>query len=165
MSLEDAMLKQAAASEKLAAAFNRYADVVEKFGLKIEQENEGKTAAASEGKAEKTKPEPEEKKSRGRPAGSTNKPKQEPEPEKDEGDDGFGDDNDDSEGEEIKAPEDLTHEQVKKKLLEAKDACGGEKEPALAIIRKYGYDTIPSVKEKHFDQIWVDAEKLIRSKQ
>lgn len=163
MSLEESMEKLADSNLKLAAAQTRYADVIEKFGLKIEQSNEGKTPAGDAGASTSGKEEKPAGKGRGRPAGSTNKPKTEPEKNEGDDDDGFGDEGDGDE--EIKAPDDLTHEQVKKKLLEAKDACGGDKEPALDVIRKYGYDTIPSVKEKHFDQIWVDAEKLIRSKQ
>ena len=42
MSLEESMEKLAASNLKLAASFDRYADVFEKFGLKIEQSKIGR---------------------------------------------------------------------------------------------------------------------------
>lgn len=158
MSLEEAMLKQAEASNKLADAFNRYADVVERFGLKLENDNAGKATVAQQeadkpAKAEKPAGKP------GRPPNKATKPAPEPEPESDGLDD---DDNELGDEEEIVAPKNLGHDDVKKKLLEVKAANGGDKAPAIAIITSFGYDTIQQVKEKHFADIWVEAEKKLR---
>lgn len=163
MSLEQSMEKLAESNLKLAKSFDRYADVVEKFGLKIEKDNEGRTPAG-DAPAGDAPTGSTNKPGRGRPAGSTNKPKATPAPEPEaEDDDGFGEEEEGNE-DTITAPDDLTHDQVKAKLLALKKACGDDKGPALKIIAKYGYETIPSVKEKHFAAIWVDAETAIRAK-
>lgn len=160
MSLEKSMETLAESNLKLAASFDRYAEVVERFGLKIEKDNEGKQTVeqqeATAGKTAKTdKPAATEKKPAGRP-------KTKPAPVQEEEDDGLGDD-DNLEGDDIEAPAGLTIDLVKKKLLEVKTASGGDKGPAMAVIAEFGYNSVNEVKEKHYDDIWIAAERKLRS--
>ena len=149
MSLEESMKELAESNLKLAKSFDRYADVIQKFGLKIENDNAGKTPAGDA--------EPEEKPAgkaagKGKPAG-----KAAGKPAAGKGDDdGFGDEEEKPAGKAKK----LTHDDVKAKLLEIRDAAE-DKEPALAIIREYGYDSIPTIKEKDYAAIFADAEKWL----
>ena len=145
MSLEQAMEKQAAASEKLANAMTRYCDVIEKYGLKIEGENAA--AAAAGGVAETTKVEKPAKAEK-----ATKAAKAEKTPPADE-DDGFGPT---ASG----APKDLTIDKVKAKLFEVKDAYG-DKTPALKVATDLGYASINDIKPADFEKCWIEAERLI----
>ena len=157
MSLEESMLKLAESNLKLAAAQEHYAGVIEKFGNLVVASAGAPaadpTATATSGKAEAAK---------GKAAkGKAAKGKADPEPEtKDDAsfgdDDGFGGD----EGGESEAPEDLTADQVKAKLLEVRDAYG-DKAPALKIINDLGYSAIPDVKKADFKKVWAACEKAI----
>ena len=126
MSLETAM-------ENLAVAMTRYADVVEKYGLKIEGANTAKAEVADKPAA------------KGKAAADN---------------DGFGED-EDKPAAKGKAKKALTHDDVKAKLLEVKEANGGDKQAAIDIISEYGYAGIPSIKEKDFEAIFADAEKWL----
>ena len=147
MSLEQAMEKQAAASEKLANAMNRYADVIEKFGLKIENDN---AAAAAAGGAETTttttKAEKPAKADKATKAAKADKA-----PPADN--DGFDD-------APSGAPKDLTIDKVKAKLFEVKDAYG-DKTPALKVATDLGYASINDIKPADFEKCWIEAERLI----
>ena len=136
MSLETAM-------ENLAVAMTRYADVVEKYGLKIEGANTAKAEVADKPAAKgKAADKPAAK---GKAAADN---------------DGFGED-EDKPAAKGKAKKALTHDDVKAKLLEVKEANGGDKQAAIDIISEYGYAGIPSIKEKDFEAIFADAEKWL----
>jgi len=157
MSLEDSMKELAASNLKLATSFDRYADVVEKYGLQIREANgdaapatpaketKPAAAAASGGKGGKAKP-------------AAAKPAAETKDDDDAGDDGFGDDNG---GDDDGMPTELTAEIIKAKLFEVKDSYG-DKEPALAIIRKLGYNAIPDVKAKDFEKVYKACVKALK---
>lgn len=151
MSLEDSMEKLAASNLKLAASFDRYADVVEKYGLKIEADNAGTAAPSTPEKTEKPAAATGKGKGKGKPA--------DPPPAAKE-DDGFGDDPDNEE-EEDEIPKELNADIIKAKLFEVKDAYG-DKEPALAIIRKLGYSAIPDVKPKDYEKVYKACVQAIK---
>ena len=147
MSLEDSMKELAASNLKLAASFDRYADVVEKYGLKIEQAN---TAPAAADEAAPSKPPKAEK-----PPKASKGGKAKAEPEKAADNDGFDEDEKPS-----KPKKELTHDEVKAILLKIKE-ISGSKEPAINIIAEYGYSGIPQIQAKDFEAIYNDAEEWI----
>lgn len=153
MSLEDSMKDLADSNRELATALSTYAKVVEKYGLKLETDNSGKATVAEQekgGKAEK--PEKAEKPK----TAAQKKADEKAAAAKKDDDDGFGD-------EEDKAPKrkkPLTHDDVKAKLLEIRDAADS-KEPALELIGEFGYDSIPTIKEKDYEGIYAAAEKWL----
>lgn len=160
MSLEDSMKALAESNLKLAAAQERYAGVIEKFGsLVVASAGEGAAAATPT----KTDAAPATGKGKGKAA--TGKGKSEPAADTTKADDGgFGDDdgfgNEGAGGDEPEVPEKLTSDQVKAKLLEVRDAYG-DKAPALKIINDLGYSAIPDVKPADFKKVWIASEKAI----
>lgn len=150
MSIENALANFAAAADKLADAMTNYAAVMEKYGAQVIGLNEGTVAAP----APKTAAPPAEEKPKakpGRPAKAT-KAAAAPADE----DDGFGDD-----GEAARDP--VTADDVKTILLKIRDANKGDKTPAIAIIKKFGYSAIPEIQEKDYADIadaaqaWLDS--------
>lgn len=162
MSLEQSMLALAESNLKLAAAQERYAGVIEKFGsLVVAKAGDGEAAAAASTSA-KTDAAPA---TTGKGKGKGGKGKTEPAAETKTDDAGFGDDDgfggDDAGGEgEAEVPEKLTADQVKAKLLEVRDAYG-DKAPALKIINDLGYSAIPDVKPADFKKVWIACDKAI----
>lgn len=142
MSLEESMNALAESNLKLAAAMSHYAGVMDKYGAKVIGANNGDEPAAA------TQAAAAEPKKPGRPK------KDEPKP---AGDDGFGE----AEAKSA-APAKITADQMKAKLLEVRDAHG-DKQPALDIIGKYGYQGIPDVKPADYQKIWADCEESIES--
>lgn len=133
MSLEDAM-------SQLAVAMNRYSDVIEKYGVAVEAKNSG--GDASEKPAARGKPGPKPK-----PSAAAEPP--------DDEDDGLG-------GEDEGLGEDeLTIDDVKAKLVEVRTKTG-DKEAALAIMKKYGYAKVGDIKEKDFAAIVKACEKHLK---
>ena len=147
MSLEQAMEKQAAASEKLANAMTRYCDVIEKYGLKIEGDNAA--AAAAGGVAETTKDAKPPKAEKAEKATKAAKADKTPPADNDGFDDAPSG-----------APKDLTIDKVKAKLFEVKDAYG-DKTPALKVATDLGYASINDIKPADFEKCWIEAERLI----
>ncbi len=143
MSLEESMKELAASNRELAAAQTHYASVIERFGLKIESSNEGKTAPAAAS---------DEKPAKGKPG---RKPKVEPAETQTDDDDGVGDDDGGSD-----VPDNLTAADVKAKLLEVKDAHG-DKKFALDILKEYGYKAIGEVQPKDFKAVYADCVKSL----
>ena len=143
MSLEDSM-------NNLARAMDRYADVIEKYGtMALVANGEGGQA----GTATTTKAaEPAAPKSKG------GRPKKEDVKTDAPAGDGFGGDG--FGGDEPSAPDNITADSMKAKLLEVRDAHG-DKQPALDIIGKYGYAAIPDIKPADYKKIWIDCEKSI----
>lgn len=157
MSLEESMKDLAESNRELAKAQRYYAGVIEKFGLKVESDNTGKTpapAASTPEKAPKTETAAQKK--------AREKAEKEAKAKKDE-DDGFGDEPEqqDEQEDEDEIPSELTLDIVKAKLFEVKDAYG-DKTPALAIIQKLGYDAIPNVKAKDFEKVYRAAVKALK---
>jgi hypothetical protein len=155
MSLEESMSALAESNLKLAKSFDNYAAVVTKFGLKIESDNEGK-ASKPAAKTSDDDGDDEPKKKPGRPAGSGKAAKTEEvkaKPKKPSDD--FDDDADSDD-----AP---TYEAVKDALMELKNAAG-DKQPALDVIGKFGYDTLGEVQgnEKDYAKILAAAQKAIK---
>lgn len=148
MSLEESMKELAESNLTLAKSLSRYAEVVEKYGLKIESANNG--GAEPEGKPEKAPKEekqtPAQKKAAEKAAAAAKAAKDD--------DDGF-----DAPAPAKKAKK-LTHDDVKAKLLEIRDAAG-DKQPALDLIGEHGYSAIPDIQEKDFDAIHADAVKWL----
>lgn len=146
MSLEESMKELAESNLTLAKSLSRYAEVVEKYGLKIESANNG--GAEPEGKPEKAPKEekqtPAQKKAAEKAAAAAKAGKD---------DDGFDD-------KPPKKTKKLTHDDVKAKLLEIRDAAG-DKQPALDLIGEHGYSAIPDIQEKDFDAIHADAVKWL----
>ena len=160
MSLEDSMKALAESNLKLAAAQERYAGVIEKFGSLVVA-SPGAAAADTSAKTEAA----------GKPLTAAQKKKAEKEAADKAateaaagGDGGFGDDdgfgNEGAGGDEPEVPEKLTADQVKAKLLEVRDAYG-DKAPALKIINDLGYSAIPDVKPADFKKVWIASEKAI----
>lgn len=145
MSLEESMKELAESNLTLAKSLSRYAEVVEKYGLKIESANSG-GGAEPEGKPEKALKEEKQtaaqKKAAAAAAAKAGKD-----------DDGFDD-------KPSKKTKKLTHDDVKAKLLEIRDAAG-DKQPALDLIGEHGYSAIPDIQEKDFDAIFADATKWL----
>lgn len=164
MSLEESMKALAESNLKLAAAQERYAGVIEKFGSLVVANPGAGTASAAAPAAETT----------GKPLTAAQKKKAEKEAAEKAaaekaaaggdgfgGDgDGFGDEGGDAGGDEPEVPEKLTGDQVKAKLLEVRDAYG-DKAPALKIINDLGYAAIPDVKPADYKKVWIAAEKAI----
>ena len=145
MSLEDSMKELAESNLTLAKAFNYYAGVVEKFGLKFEGDNGAAPAAAPAGDKPK----------------ATRGKKAEPVAATTDDSDGFGDagfGDDDASG----VPEKITADMMKGKLIEVRDAYG-DKAPALKIINAYGYNAIPEVKPADYAKVWADCDKAIKN--
>lgn len=143
MSLEESMKDLAASNRELAEAQREYANVIREHGTQAVLNG---SAATPENRGEK----PAVKTKAEKPATKT-KTKVE---EKEE-DDGFGDDND-NDNDEV-----LTHDDVKKLLIQVKDT-NGDKEDAFTITRKYGYETIPKIQEKDFANIARDARAWLK---
>ena len=137
MSLEESMKDLAESNRELAAAQRYYAGVIEKFGLKVESENEGKAPAAAAAAKES------------KPAAGKGKSKPADPPAAAKEDDGFGDD----EGGEDEIPKELNADIIKAKLFEVKDAYG-DKAVALKIIQDLGYNAIPDVKAKDYEKVY-----------
>lgn len=144
MSFEESLKALADSNLRLAAAMDKYADTITKFGLKVEEANTGK--------AEETEEEAPvaEKKPRGRPAKA--KPEPTPEPEVEDEDDGFG------EEEEEEAAIDFAA--VKQALKDVAAKVGKEK--ALKIMHDRGYKAIPEIKEKDYKAVYDAAQKLLK---
>ena len=159
MSLEDSMKALAESNLKLAAAQERYAGVIEKFGSLVVA-SPGAAAADTSAKTEAA----------GKPLTAAQKKKADKAATEAAteaaagGDGGFGDDdgfgNEGAGGDEPEVPEKLTGDQVKAKLLEVRDAYG-DKAPALKIINDLGYAAIPDVKPADYKKVWIAAEKAI----
>ena len=152
MSLEESMAALAESNLKLAKSFDNYANVVTKFGLKIENDNAGKTSSKSTSDEDADGEEP--KKPRGRPPGkkveevkSTKKPK----------------DDFDDEGDEESKGKSYDFAEVKAKLMEVKNTAD-DKTPALKIIGKYGYDALPELEgsDEHYAKIMADCEAWLK---
>ena len=138
MSLEDSF-------DRLAKAMDKYADVIERFGLKIESE----AKAAGEKSADK----PAEEKKAGRPKGSTKKA---PEPEEDEvEDDGLGGDETEEEEE-----EGIDADTVKAKLKELGDAT--ERTVASAIFRDMGFKSFNDIPDGKLQAVYDAAVKALK---
>lgn len=146
MSLEDAM-------NNLAKAMNRYADVIETNGVavvsqakpgKSDDEGDTKSSGKTTTKATKTT------------SKTSNKGA-----DKDEGDDdGLGGDGGKSTGKGGKTTKKaLTFDEVKAKLLEVKELGG--REAAAEIFGEYGYSSLNNVQEKHYQDIYDDAQKYL----
>lgn len=147
MSLEKSMAALAAANLVLAEAMTKYAATIDKYGLKIAGAN-GDAPAAEKPKA----------------TGRGRKTEPAATPPADDGlggdDDGFG--NEGAGDGEPSAPDKLTADQVKAKLLEVRDAFG-DKAPALKIINGFGYNAIPDVKPADFKKVWIECEKALKT--
>ena len=140
MSLEDSF-------DRLAKAMDKYADVIERFGLKIESE----AKAAGEKSADK----PAEEKKAGRPKGST-KPKPAPVEEEEEvEDDGLGGDEAEEEEE-----EGIDADTVKAKLKELGDAT--ERTVASAIFRDMGFKSFNDIPDGKLQAVYDAAVKALK---
>ena len=141
--LEESIKALAESNVALAKAQTYYADTINKFGLKINEANgeAGSTQAAEKTTTEKPKGETAaaKKKRQAEEAAAAAKNK--------EADDGFGEE----------AQETFTADDVKAKLMAVKNAAG-DKAPALAIIKEYGYNAIPEVKEKDYAAVVRDCD-------
>lgn len=159
MSLEESIKALAESNLKLAAAQEHYASVIEKFGsLAVATSGEAATAATPA-------KEPAAAKGGKGAKGGKAAAKTEPAADAAAAGDGFGGDDDGfggggGDGDEPEVPEKLTGDQVKAKLLEARDAYG-DKAPALKIINDLGYAAIPDVKPADYKKVWIAAEKAI----
>lgn len=166
MSFEESLKTLADSNLRLAAAMDKYADTITKFGLKVEEANTGAAEEATDEETARLQYEDrkknamlsagsagEEKKPRGRPAKA--KPEPTPEPEVEEEDDGFGDDDD-----EVEEDKPLTAEVIKNELKAVRDAAGKDK--ALAIIQKLGYKAIPEIKEKDYKAVHDACQKILK---
>ncbi len=149
MSLEKSMELLAESNTKLAEAQSKLAEAQQAVAAKYD---EMIAFVAGQGGAkeapEKEAPEKEEKKAPAKKAAKRGRPKKE---EKEE-DDGFG------EGDE---QEEITFDQVKAQLLAVRDAHGGDKAPAVALLKDHGYRAIPEIQEKDYRSIYDAAQKLI----
>ena len=164
MSFEDSLKALADSNLRLAAAMDKYADTITKFGLKVEEANTGSAEEATDEETARLQYEDrkknamlsagsagEEKKPRGRPK----KVEPAPEPEVEDEDDGFGDDDD-----EVEEDKPLTAETIKNELKAVRDAAGKDK--ALAIIQKLGYKAIPEIKEKDYKAVHDACQKILK---
>ena len=161
MSLEESMKSLAESNLKLAAAQERYAGVIEKFGSLVVATNGEAATVATPAKTDKP-PTAAEKKAAAaaaKKAAEAAAAASDGFGGDDAGSDGFGGDDAGGEGE-PEVPEKLTSDQVKAKLLEVRDAYG-DKAPALKIINDLGYSAIPDVKPADFKKVWIASEKAI----
>ena len=151
ITIEQALRLNAEASIKLADAMTKYASVIEKYGVAVESKAKSETAGGGSAKSgDSEKPEtPAQKKKR-------EAAEAEAAAAKEKEDDGFGDDDG---GEATRDA--LTADDVKKQLLKVRDANGGDKAPAIDIIKKYGYNAIPEVQEKDFFAVYDDCQKWL----
>jgi hypothetical protein len=145
MSLEDSMKDLAESNRELAKAQKYYAGVIEKFGLKVENDNGEKT----------DKPAAEDKKP-GRPKGST-KPKPAPVEEEEE-DDGLG--GDEAEEEEEEEESSISADEVKAKLKELGEAT--ERSVASAIFRDMGFKSFPDIPDNKLQAVYDAAVKALK---
>lgn len=144
MSFEESLKTLADSNLRLAAAMDKYADTIIKFGLKVEEANTGTLTAETEAE--------EPKKGRGRPAKAKPEPTPEPEVEADD-DDGFGEDE-----EEVV----LDFATVKQALKDVAAHPKLGKPKALDILDKAGYKSIPDIKEKDFRSVYDACQKLLK---
>ena len=148
MSLEKSMELLAESNIKLAEAQTKLAEAQQAVAAK----DDGliAPAAAEKGDAatpEKDEPEEATKKAPAKKAAKRGRPKKE---EAKSEDDGFGDED-----------EAVTFDQVKAQLLAVRDAHGGDKAPAVALLKDHGYRAIPEIQEKDYRSIFDAAQKLI----
>lgn len=134
MSLEQAM-------EKLAASMDRYADVIEKYGLQVQTANSDKSPA-------------EDKPSTSKATKTTGKTK--PAAKEEADDDGF----EEKKPAANKKKKAATFDDVKAVLLKIKEVAG-DKAPALELIAEFGYDGIPKIQEKDFEGIIEKANEWL----
>lgn len=150
MSLEESMKTLADASDRLAVALTRYAETVDKYGLKIIEAN-GDAAPSAAATSEKPA-----KAGKTKGAAAT---KEEPAANAGSGD-GFGDDGFGGGGE--GGGKEYTFDEVKGKLLELMKKNGGDKTESVAIINKYGYASLNDIKDAHFGDIYAAVEKAMK---
>ena len=146
MSLEESMKELAESNRELAAAQREYVATIREYGTRVllgegEEAAGKKTTGKAQTAAEKKAADAAAKKSAAAAAAQD--------------DDGFGDEDDDA------GSEKLSHDDVKALLVEVKNT-NGDKEEALALIRKYGYDSIPKIQEKDFAKIAKDARAWLK---
>lgn len=146
MSLEKSMELLAESNTKLAEAQSKLAAAQLAIAAKYD---EMIASVAGQG-GEKEAPEKEEKKAPAKKAAKRGRPKKE---EAKAEDDGFGEGDD--------AQEEITFDQVKAQLLAVRDAHGGDKAPAVALLKDHGYRAIPEIQEKDYRSIYDAAQKLI----
>lgn len=157
MSLEKSMELLAESNTKLAEAQSALAEAQQAVAGKYDEmiaffaANKAAKEEEPEKKAAKEE-EPEKKAAPAKKAAKRGRPKKEEKPAED---DGFG------EEEETEEQDDLTFDQVKKQLLAVRDAYGGDKAPAVKLIRDHGYKAIPEIQEKDYRAIYDAAQKLI----
>ena len=154
MSLEETLKALAESQTKLAVAMTNYAETIDKYGLKIITANGGDTPAAA---ASSEKPKAEGKPKGGKAAAA----KADAAAGEGGGDDGFGNEGGgDGFGDE--GGKTYTFDDVKAKLLSLMSKNGGDKTASVAIINKYGYQSLNDIKDQHFAQIVADVEKALK---
>ncbi len=153
--LEESLKLLAESNVTLAKAQTYYADTINKFGLKIEKANEGKTpnpdGEATGSSAPPPKAETAAQKKKREAAESAAREEETGEEETGE-DDGFGE-----EEEEKGAPENISAEDVRAILLKVRDKFG-DKSHAIDICKKFGYKGIPDIKEKDYEKVFKAAK-------
>lgn len=148
MSLEDSMKELAASNLTLAKAFDHYAGVIEKFGLKIEAANGEAPKAAAADKTTTTKA----------TKAANKKAEEKPADDGFGGDDGFGDDPDPD------VPDKITPDMMKAKVLEVRNAYGSA-DVARALVKEVcGAEAIPDIKKDDYAKVWAACDKKIAEK-
>lgn len=145
MSLEKSMELLAESNIKLAEAQQAVAAKYDEMIAFFAANKDGAAPAAKKADEEEKPAKPATKK-----AAKRGRPKKE---EKPADDDGFGEGDD--------AQEEITFDQVKAQLLAVRDAHGGDKAPAVALLKDHGYRAIPEIQEKDYRSIYDAAQKLI----
>lgn len=149
MSLEESMKNLAEANERLATALTKYAETVDKYGLRIIEANGDGSAPAAAASTEKPKG------GKGKAAASKEEPAASA-----GSNDGFGDDGFGGSG----GGKTYTFDEVKQKLLDLMNKNGGDKTESVAIIGKYGYQSLNDIKDAHFTDIVNDVDKALAKK-
>lgn len=155
MSLEESMTTLAESNLKLAKALSRYADVIEANGVAVVSKANTGSGEGDEGGG-KASGKTTTSKATKATSKTSNKGG-----DKDEGDDdGLGGDGGKSTGKGGKTTKKaLTFDEVKAKLLEVKELGG--REAAAEIFGEYGYSSLNNVQEKHYQDIYDDAQKYL----
>ena len=149
--IEQALQAAADSNLKLAAAMNRYADVIENYGVRLLNGEKPEPAKA----ATDNKPAKAEKPKAEKPKAEKPKAEAEVEVEVEVEVDEFGDP-----VAEVEVPKKITPDSMKAQVLAVRDAYG-DPQKAKDLCKQFGYTTIGEIKAEDYPKVWVACQKAI----